>query len=604
VVRRARTLACAALVACAGAAAAASPWIRIEPGTLTPAQVDATRLLVDAAHARLPPDFLAGLDVALSLRWREDLPADVHGRVRGGRIGLRRELLDDWMRDGDGDAHVAPPALAALLHELAHVHDRSAAGGASRDPRLLDLAGWPVRPLRLGQRVRGNDFRDRSPDAYERTSPAEFFAVNFEHFLLDPAYGCRRPGLHGYFATRFGWSPPRADCAPGLPFVAAGADEAVVQWRTLDPARVHAVEYLFAEADARPMSRWGHSMLRLVVCAPGRAPGPDCRFDLEHHLVLSFRAFVDDVQVSSWRGLTGAYPARLFVLPLQQVVDEYTLVELRGLQSLPLRLQADEIEGLLSRAAQVHWSYDGRYWFVTNNCAVETWKLLNDGVPRLAGAPLRSVTPSGLLRKLQRHGIADGSVLADRARAIREGHYFESQAEHHGLLFEVADATLGLPRSRVEDWLALDPAQRAPWLVAGDLRATAALLVLEQAAFRREEASARQELKQRFLRGRAAGPGADPAESLAGLLQDAAYAGRPAGLLAGDGYGLPQAEERGALAGVVAASDARLRSLRGVLEAEARALLRPQRRDRLQGIEDNLAALGRRMRALQPTTHP
>jgi hypothetical protein len=286
------------------------------------------------------------------------------------------------------------------------------------------------------------------------------------------------------------------------------------------------------------------------------------------------------------------------------VVDEYTLVELRGLQSLPLRLQADEIEGLLSRAAQVHWSYDGRYWFVTNNCAVETWKLLNDGVPRLAGAPLRSVTPSGLLRKLQRHGIADGSVLADRARAIREGHYFESQAEHHGLLFEVADATLGLPRSRVEDWLALDPAQRAPWLVAGDLRATAALLVLEQAAFRREEASARQELKQRFLRGRAAGPGADPAESLAGLLQDAAYAGRPAGLLAGDGYGLPQAEERGALAGVVAASDARLRSLRGVLEAEARALLRPQRRDRLQGIEDNLAALGRRMRALQPTTHP
>ena len=132
------------------------------------------------------------------------------------------------------------------------------------------------------------------------------------------------------------------------------------------------------------MSRWGHAMLRLVVCAPGRRPGPDCRLDLGEHLVLSFRAFVDDVQVSSWRGLTGSYPSRLFVLPLAQVVAEYTEVELRGLQSIPLRLSPAEIATLLQRAAQVHWSYDGRYGFIGNNCAVETARLLQVGVPRLA----------------------------------------------------------------------------------------------------------------------------------------------------------------------------------------------------------------------------
>lgn len=124
-------------------------------------------------------------------------------------------------------------------------------------------------------------------------------------------------------------------------------------------------------------------MLRLVICRPGRAPGPGCRLDLEHHRVLSFRAFVGDVQISNWRGLTGGYPSRLFVLPLQQVVDEYTKVELRGLQSLPLQLSPGEIAGLLERTAQVHWSYDGRYYFVSNNCAVETAKLLQAGVPRL-----------------------------------------------------------------------------------------------------------------------------------------------------------------------------------------------------------------------------
>lgn len=101
--------------------------------------------------------------------------------------------------------------------------------------------------------------------------------------------------------------------------------------------------------------------------------------------MLSFRAFVGDVQISNWRGLTGGYPSRLFVLPLQQVVDEYTKVELRGLQSLPLQLSPGEIAGLLERTAQVHWSYDGRYYFVSNNCAVETAKLLQAGVPRLGG---------------------------------------------------------------------------------------------------------------------------------------------------------------------------------------------------------------------------
>src|SRR5690606_7635007 len=127
------------------------------------------------------------------------------------------------------------------------------------------------------------------------------------------------------------------------------------------------------------MSRWGHSMLRLVICAPGRPRGPACRLDLEHHLVLSYRAFVGDVQLSNWDGLTGAYPSRLFILPLAQVIEEYTKVELRSLASVPLRLSRGEIEELAARAAEQHWSYDGDYWFLSNNCAVETLKLLRTG---------------------------------------------------------------------------------------------------------------------------------------------------------------------------------------------------------------------------------
>ena len=41
-------------------------------------------------------------------------------------------------------------ALSAVIHELAHFYDRTPQGQLSRDPRLLDLAGWQVSPMRLG----------------------------------------------------------------------------------------------------------------------------------------------------------------------------------------------------------------------------------------------------------------------------------------------------------------------------------------------------------------------------------------------------------------------------------------------------------------------
>ena len=375
----------------------------------------------------------------------------------------------------------------------------------------------------------------------------------------------------------------------------AGSDTAL-RLLALDPARVHAIDYLLAEPDARPMSRWGHSMLRVVACRPGRPPGPDCRLDLEHHLVLSFRAFVDDVQVSNWRGLTGAYPSRLFILPLGQVVDEYTRVELRGLRSIPLRLAPDEIASLLGRAAQVHWSYDGRYRFVGNNCAVETWKLLNDGVPRLADARLRSITPTGLLRRLERAGVADASVLDDPAAALREGYRFESLDAHFDAMFAVADAALALPAADARAWFALAPEARRPWLSRADLRAAAALLVLEQAAQRRAEAQAREALKQRFLRGD--GPATAMAGRLRELFADGAWAGRPALLLGDGGYGLPQADELTRLEAAVAEDDARLRQLQDDLRREARAWLPDMLRARLDAVEANLTLLGDRLRDL------
>ena len=580
-----RWLAIALLILLAGSPVfAASPALplTLHEGGLSSEEQRAAQALVRQAQVHFPDSMVAVLP-PLTLEFT-DLPARVHGRLRGGHIRLARHLLQ---RD---DAQPQPQALAALLHELGHALDRELA--LSRDPRFRDLAGWQLRPRRFGARNRHNPMRSRSPDRYELTSPREFFAVNLEHFLLDPDYACRRPALHRHFAQTLGSdgaSQPER-CGAELAFIVPAHDPVL---ELLDPARVQAVEYLLAEPASALSSRWGHAMLRLVVCAPQRPPGADCRMDLEHHRVLSFRAFVDDVQVSAWQGLRGGYPSRLFVLPLTQVLDEYTRAELRGLRSVPLDLALGEIATLLERAAQLHWSYDGRYTFLGNNCASEVFKLLREGVPRLADAQFAAISPTALLRRLQRAGIAQPAPLDDE-EALRLGYRFAAADAHLAQMFQIARSRVALPADDAATWLALTPAQRQPWLEQADLRASAALLVLEEAALWQLERRAREQLRRQLRR-------LQPAQR--GLLDETmqleALLAHPARLLRDvPGYGLPLAGERehATRHGAALASDWRQRSAQ--LHELAPGFLSPRVRAALDGARGNLDVLGRRLRGL------
>ncbi|NIK41385.1 hypothetical protein FHY12_003746 [Xanthomonas arboricola] len=587
------------LAAAIAPAVQAEPRVDVDPQGLSAVQIEASHALVQQVAQRLPPAWMQRIDAPIQLQWRTDLPAHVHGRAISRRILLDRALLDAWSAQAaaaqaDPGAPATRAAMAAVVHELAHVLDRGAHGGLSRDSRLRDLAGWQVRPWRIGRGA--NRFSDRSPDDYERRSPAEFVAVNLEHYVLDADYHCRRPALAAWFAEQVGAMPDATRCEAALPYLQADNDAGAMSLLALDPSRVYSVDYLLAEGNAQPMSRWGHSMLRLVICAPGRAPGPDCRLDLQYHRVLSFRAFVGDVQISSWRGLTGAYPSRLFVLPLNQVVDEYTKVELRALSSVPLKLTPGEIAALLARAAQVHWSYDGRYYFIGNNCAVETFKLLHDGVPRLAAAGLSSITPRGVRQRLHRAGIADLQVLDDRAQATRQGYYFESAAAHYQAMFEVIRRGLPLPQTSVEQWLDARPDARAQWFERGGLRETAAALLLEQAALRRQELLARDALKRLLTPGAA---GRDPVQGqLQSLFARQAQLSHPATLLGSAGYGLPQADEQLDLSARVAQETGVLVDGWKQLQALGRQQLPAEVRTGLEQGEANVQRLRARLRGL------
>ena len=455
--------------------------------------------------------------------------------------------------------------------------------------------------IRLGENSTSDERFFQGGLPYELSNPREFVAVNMEYFLLDPTYACRRPTLQRYLRQHFAWQPAQqAECSTDFAYLNAGRDFARQPLGRLDPERVYEVDYLLAEPNQQWASRWGHSMLRLVVCAPGRPRGPACRLDLDQHLVLSYRAFVGDVQLSSWDGLTGAYPSRLFILPLAQVIEEYTKVELRGLSSVPLRLSREEIEGLVQRSAELHWSYDGDYWFLSNNCAVETLKLLRSGTGRSELQDLDSIMPNGLLDLLEARGLADRSVLDDPREALRLGYRFDSFRDRYQAMFEILRSRLTLPQQTVEDWLDLPARERARWVPRADLRASAALLLLEQAALRRQLLLAQEQLKQRYLGARD-----DPQDrrfveadaTLREILANSGFLSRPAELLSA-GYGLPQPAEWQQLEAASSERQLRLRQLSDDLDKEVRHLLEPTLLAEIEAGENNLKQLGQHLREL------
>ncbi|QTS86400.1 DUF4105 domain-containing protein [Ectopseudomonas khazarica] len=633
---------CGVLLTLATGLAQAQLRLLLDDDALAAAERQASQTLLDEAMAALPPSFIARLDRVVAVSWRAEMPADVYGQVgRFSGIELNAALLPRLVdgsaaRNRTGRAHGTQrqELLATLLHELTHLYDRArlwptaerqrinqcrqrarstglvgladeCRGQTERrftlsdDPRLLDLAGWAQRVGRRGARDPDNGQVARSPDDYELRNALEFVAVNLEYFLLDPSYACRRPSLARYWREHFDWAPPSASCASDYPYLNAGRDFARQPLGRLDLERVYEVDYLLAEANDAWMSRWGHSMLRLVVCAPGRPRGPDCRLDLDQHLVLSYRAFVGDLQLSSWDGLTGVYPSRLFVLPLEQVIDEYTKVELRSLASVPLRLSRDQLEQLVTRAVEQHWSYDGDYYFISNNCAVETLKLLRSGTGNPQLQALDSILPNGLLQLMDARGLADTSVLDDPREALRLGYRFDSFRERYQAMFGVLRQRLPIPQGSVEAWLEQPAEDRRQWFSQADLRASAALLLLEQAALRRQLLLAQDELKQRYLSGRAAGaPNLNKAGSaLEQILANSGFLSRPAELLDG-GYGLPQHSEWQGLEDRSRERQQQLRQLSDELDGEVRKLLEPGRLLELEANEANLLALGEHLRAL------
>lgn len=406
---------------------------------LTVEELVAVNGLVKKAMSILPPLVKEKMQVHLKLeimdlgkegRWGEAQ----HQILGENKILLDRSLLPDIVAGADARKNLRwatkfrtfyDIALGTILHEVAHFFDDLETSAISSSSEFLHLTYF-----KNNNEKSGNTLAAKSPNWYEFKSSAEAFAVNFEFFLLDPDFKCRKPLLYDFFANKiFKHAPyPNSSCVMVHKVFETGniLENDTSQYVDLDFDRLYQVHYLLADKGTDASSKWGHAMIRLVFCAPERSvKEPECLNDLSYHKVISFRAVPTSDSVSMIKGLTGKYPSFLFILPFTQVIHDYTVDELRPIKSIPLKMTDEQMKRLLFRTLEVHWSYRGKYYFISNNCAVETLNLIKTVLLNFPGLEDVDVnTPQEVLESLSELGIADLSAFDDLKYAWKKGLYY------------------------------------------------------------------------------------------------------------------------------------------------------------------------------------
>lgn len=301
---------------------------------------------------------------------------------------------------------------ATLIHELTHVKDHFEKISIEPDfQRIVGVKGMG----KSGKKKVLNQNSSISPDAYEFKNLEESLAVNTEYLVMDAEFECRKPATAQYLSKKLGISL-KGSCQKNYKILTQSSylEENYLNQVSINPSRIYQIHYLFAGKGKAMMSRWGHAMFRLVICAPHRkTAGPDCLKDVSHHVALSYRAFMNDMNINYVKGMFGSYPSQLFVYRFHEVQQEYTKAELRDVFSVPLKMNEEQKREFLDLTLERFWSYQGKYYFADNNCGTEAKKHLAVALDEDQASLIRSVTPYRIYKDVvkAKNNLRDGDVI-------------------------------------------------------------------------------------------------------------------------------------------------------------------------------------------------
>lgn len=263
---------------------------------------------------------------------------------------------------------------------------------------------------------RVNILTKRSPRSIEFASPQESFAVNMEYFTFDPEYKCRKPSTYIFLKEHFNYEPyPEKNCASNF---SVFLDDGKIL--VLDPSRIYAIHYLKLEPGPKLQSRWGHAMLKLIICSPRRTQvGSECEKDTASHLIVDFAGQLAAEEFRFLGALTGQYANGMTFTTYTNFLRESIFTELRNASGYPLTLTKKEIQAIGFSLIEKYWSQISRYYFIKNNCSTQVLQALA-GAMKWEGRPNSEsiifsnllsqsamVTPAGLTKTLIQLGIIE-----------------------------------------------------------------------------------------------------------------------------------------------------------------------------------------------------
>jgi len=269
------------------------------------------------------------------------------------------------------------------------------------------------------------------------------FSQSLAEYILSDDYACRSPSRARYFRERyFELFSDMPECQNALPFrqVSKFGDQKLI-W--VDPARIHSVHLLFAGKGEGVASRFGHMLLRFVICPTRESSTLDCKRNLSEHLVVSYRAHVNELSINSIKGLMGDYQAYLYANQFMDVYQQYAISQFRELKSLPLNFNSIQKKQLLELMAEVHWSFSGPYKFLNRNCST----YLQAAIEWIAPEKKLPVywRPDGYFSAVINSSLSKFDYFDDKEKSERGGYYFPSTKAAYEKALDLVYASMQSP---------------------------------------------------------------------------------------------------------------------------------------------------------------
>lgn len=307
----------------------------------------------------------------------------------------------------------------------------------------------------------------RSVTGKKETKNSEFIAA-LSAYQQQEAFNCRQPIFWRFFYEKNITGAATEACADALIF-SIDAPFQELSLITIPVERIREIHIVFAGKGSSFASRFGHIALRLIVCPSAQATKEQCDENVFEHLILGFRAHIDEFSINHWKALNGKYAAYFFAQRFMDVYQEYAINEFRDISSIPLLIDVENSQILARELAEVHWRYDGQYRFLSKNCVTLLHDLLQE-IEWTQNAPKKSNRPDNWFQHVLNSTLVDKNLLLPPT-AEQQGYFFPSTQPYYQQALSLLNQQFN------EDWLynltlyiQENPLNRRQWLLANQLQ--------------------------------------------------------------------------------------------------------------------------------------